>query len=866
MNLHKKALFIIITTFIILIGILYIISRELLLRSFSDLEKEYTKKHLYRTISAIEHETSSLDILLSGWAPRDDTYNFILDKNNTYIQKNLTTDSFTIQKINILIFTNNSGEIVYGKHFDLEKGKEVHDSDKLFEDLIKNYRILTEHKHIKSHIKGIVLMKDKPLLVASQPVITSNYKGPVRGALIVGRYLNSKELKLIENEVNLPVKLYALKDPCISPKIVKNLLQGKTDTVQILNNKIIAGYTVIMDIYKKPVFILKIDVKRDIYRHGEGSIIYFLVYFLLTGLIISFITIIILDKMIMSRLMKLNKTVNTIGKTGNLSDRLSETGTDEFSGLAQSINEMLKSIEDSQEELNKAVMNSITSQIAVLDRNGIITSVNDAWERFSRERKGEEDKSSDIGEHYIKVWESETGEFSTGKLKTLDGIGAVIKGESMYFSCEYQCELPSRTIWLLLNATPLAAKKGGTVISRMDITERKKAEENLIFMEKQLRQAQKLEAIGTLAGGIAHDFNNILSAIMGYTEMTLVFLVKEEGKLKNNLQKILKASRRAADLVSQILTFSRQSEHEKQIIEIKPVIKEVIKLLRATLPSTVEIRHKIDVYSDKILGDPTQIHQILMNLSTNAAYSMKDKGGTLEIILTEIEITESTKTSDLLPGSYIQLTVKDTGKGIDQKVLDKIFDPFFTTKPQGEGTGLGLSVVHGIVKSYEGSIEVTSKPGEGSTFNIYLPSVEGGDKKKTTGDLKIPPSGKGHILIVDDEEDIVYLTNQLLLLLGYEVTGKTGSKEALETFQREPGKFTLIITDYTMPHMTGIDLAREVIKIKPDIPIVLCTGFNDSITLDRVSAFGIREILFKPVNLNILGETINNILVKRAES
>ena len=577
-------------------------------------------------------------------------------------------------------------------------------------------------------------------------------------------------------------------------------------------------------------------------------------------MIISFITIIILDKLIMSRLIRLNKTVNTIGKTGNLSDRVSETGTDEFTGLAQSINEMLKSIEDSQEELNKAVMNSITSQIAVLDREGVITSVNDAWEKFSRERKGEENNSSDIGVHYIKVWESETGEFSTGKLKTLDGISEVIKGESMYFSCEYQCELPSRNIWLLLNATPLAAKKGGTVITRIDITERKKAEENLLFMEKQLRQAQKLEAIGTLAGGIAHDFNNILSAIMGYTEMTLVFLVKEEGKLKNNLQKILKASRRAADLVSQILTFSRQSEQEKQIIEIKPVIKEVIKLLRATLPSTVEIRDKIDVYSDKILGDPTQIHQILMNLCTNAAYAMKDKGGTLEIILTEIEITESTKTSDLAPDSYIKLTVKDTGKGINQEVLDKIFDPFFTTKPQGEGTGLGLSVVHGIVKSYGGTIEVTSKSGAGSTFNIYIPSVEGGDKKKTTGDLKIPPSGKGHILIVDDEEDIVYLTNQLLVLLGYEVTGKTSSKEALEVFRLEPEKFTLIITDYTMPYMTGIDLAREVIKIKPHIPVVLCTGFNDSLTLDKVSPFGIKEILFKPVNLTILGETIHNIL------
>ncbi|MEQ8170614.1 MAG: CHASE4 domain-containing protein [Candidatus Eremiobacterota bacterium] len=860
MNLRKKALFIIIITFIILIGILYIISRELLLRSFSDLEKEYTKKHLYRTINAIDHEASSLNILLSGWAPWDDTYNFIRNKNNTYIQRNLTADFFIMQKINIIIFTDTSGHVAYGKYFDLEKGKELHHKEKLFEDLIKNYRILTEHKDIRSHIEGIILFNKSPLLIASQPIVKSNYKGPIRGALIVGRYLNSKELKLIEKEINLPVKIYNLKDRDLPPEIVKHLLDEKTGRIQILNNKIIAGYTLLWDIYKKPVLILKVEAKRDIYRHGEGSIIYFLVYFLLTGLIISCITIIILDKLIMSRLIRLNQTVNTIGKTGNLSDRLSETGTDEFSGLAQSINEMLKSIEDSQEELNKAVMNSITSQIAVLDRNGLITSVNDAWEKFSRERKGEEENSSDIGEHYIKVWESETGEFNTGKLKTLDGISAVIKGETMYFSCEYQCELPSRTIWLLLNATPLAGKKGGTVISRMDITERKKAEENLIFMEKQLRQAQKLEAIGTLAGGIAHDFNNILSAIMGYTEMTLVFLVKEEGKLKNNLQKILKASRRAADLVSQILTFSRQSEHEKQIIEIKPVIKEVIKLLRATLPSTVEIRHKIDVFSDKILGDPTQIHQILMNLSTNAAYAMKDKGGTLEIILTEIEITESTRTSNLAPGSYIKLTVKDTGKGIEQEVLDKIFDPFFTTKPQGEGTGLGLSVVHGIVKSYEGFIEVTSNIGKGSTFDIYLPAVKGGDKKKTTGDLNIPPSGKGHILIVDDEEDIVYLTHQLLILLGYEVTGKTNSKEALEIFRLEPEKFTLIITDYTMPHMTGIDLAREAVKIKPRIPVILCTGFNDSITLDRVSAFGIREILFKPVNLNVLGETIHNIL------
>jgi PAS domain S-box-containing protein len=378
--------------------------------------------------------------------------------------------------------------------------------------------------------------------------------------------------------------------------------------------------------------------------------------------------------------------------------------------------------------------------------------------------------------------------------------------------------------------------------SIQDITDRK-------LLESQLRQAQKMEAIGTLAGGIAHDFNNILSAVLGYAEMA-----QREPKVSDRLmryhEQIYKAGGRAKDLVKQILAFSRQSDEELRPLAISPIIKEVLKLLRASLPSTIKIHHDIQSDPDTVIADPTQIHQILLNLCTNAAHAMSDGKGELIVSLSPVEINPrdaSNINHGLTPGMYLQLSVSDTGHGIDPGIMDRIFDPFFTTKKPGEGTGMGLSVVHGIVKSYNGAITVESKVGEGTTFHIYLPLLmETEGKSAVEAPVRII-GGKECILFVDDEEALVQLGKGMLSRLGYEVIGRTSSPEALELFRARPNRFDIVITDMTMPNMTGIELAREIMHIRPSVPVVLCTGFSEAITPEKAKAMGIKEFIMKPI-------------------
>jgi PAS domain S-box-containing protein len=392
-----------------------------------------------------------------------------------------------------------------------------------------------------------------------------------------------------------------------------------------------------------------------------------------------------------------------------------------------------------------------------------------------------------------------------------------------------------------------------------DISERKKTEEETRKLEAPLQQAQKMEAIGTLAGGIAHDFNNILSAVIGYTEMALV-KVSEETPIQHYLQDVLTAGHRAKDLVKQILTFSRQAEQEVQPVQVKLIVTEAIKLLRASLPATIKICRNIQ--SEKtVLADPTQIHQVLMNLCTNASYAMQEMGGILEISLTDVELDDDiiAKNTDIEPGPYLRLTVSDTGLGIPAEVMGRIFDPYFTTKVKGDGTGLGLAAVHGIVKDHGGAIKVYSEPGKGTTFHVYLPVTERKAKPTTKTDESLA-FGNELILFVDDEKPLVDLGKRMLEGYGYEVTARTSSIEALELFKVNSEKFDLVITDLTMPNMTGKELARKVLHVRPDIPVILCTGFSEMITEESKKALGIREFLMKPLTMHGLAGTVRKIL------
>ncbi|MGZ3598016.1 MAG: hybrid sensor histidine kinase/response regulator [Syntrophales bacterium] len=385
-------------------------------------------------------------------------------------------------------------------------------------------------------------------------------------------------------------------------------------------------------------------------------------------------------------------------------------------------------------------------------------------------------------------------------------------------------------------------------------------------LERELRQAHKMEAIGTLAGGIAHDFNNILMAIIGYTEMALYKMPEGTTPVRRDLEQVLKAGYRARDLVNQILTFSHQSDQERKVIDIVPTVKEALKLLRSSLPSTIEIRQDIAIPPEKgvILADPTQIHQVLMNLCTNAAHAMRDKGGILSVSLASVEAATYlvSRYPDLKPGPYVRLTVGDTGHGVDPSILERIFDPYFTTKGPGEGTGMGLAVVQGIVKRHGGMITVQSEIGKGTSFHLLFPRIEQEIAQEAMV-AEVLPRGRERILFVDDEKSLVDLGKGMLESLGYSVTIKTNSLEALETFRAQPDAFDLIITDVTMPGMTGIELAKELMAIRSDIPIILCTGFSELIDEKHAKEMGIREFVMKPFVIGKHAKAIRRVLEEK---
>jgi PAS domain S-box-containing protein len=399
----------------------------------------------------------------------------------------------------------------------------------------------------------------------------------------------------------------------------------------------------------------------------------------------------------------------------------------------------------------------------------------------------------------------------------------------------------------------------GLVGAMLDITDRKKAEQENALREKQLRQAQKMEAIGTLAGGIAHDFNNILSAIVGYTDVALYDL-PADAPIAGHLKKVLQAGDRARALVNQILAFSRATEQETRPVVVKFIVKEVLKLLLATLPSTIRIDADLRSCA-AIMADPTQIHQVIMNLCTNAAHAMKTRGGRLAISLAETSLDEDMPglLSGLTPGDYLKLEVGDTGTGIDPDNLERIFDPFFTTKKPGEGTGMGLSVVHGIVKDCGGAVLVHSVPGKGTTFETWLPIIESKECLPAPEESPLP-MGQEHILFLDDEPGLVDVGRQMLQLLGYRVTAINDSREALDRFQRAPHAFDLVITDMTMPGMTGDELSRRLLEIRSDIPIVICTGYSENIDADSIRSMGLAGLFYKPLIMKDLAHQIRSIL------
>jgi PAS domain S-box-containing protein len=429
-----------------------------------------------------------------------------------------------------------------------------------------------------------------------------------------------------------------------------------------------------------------------------------------------------------------------------------------------------------------------------------------------------------------------------------------LKGEEVLstYNCRF-IKKQNALVWVQISAVKTIWEgKAATLTFCRDITQ-------IRAVESRLQHAERMESIGTLAGGIAHDFNNILSAIFGYTELSLGD-VEKGTRLESNLHEIYNAGKRARDLVKQILAFARQSDEERKPIRVDIIAKDVLKLIRSTIPATIEV--KDDMRNNSvIIGNPSQIHQVFMNLCTNAAQAMEDAGGTLEVELMDIVLHDPVPPplSDLKSGNYLKITVSDNGPGIAPDIINSIFEPYFTTKGVGEGTGMGLALTHGIVESYEGKITVDSELGKGAVFSIYLPISASHEGRETYEDEKLP-HGVENILFVDDELPIANIGCLILKQLGYNVTKRTSSVEALALFRSKPDKFDAVITDMTMPNLTGDKMAVELMRIRSDIPVILCTGYSKKISDESVSKIGIKAFIYKPVVKADLAKTVRKVL------
>jgi PAS domain S-box-containing protein len=418
-----------------------------------------------------------------------------------------------------------------------------------------------------------------------------------------------------------------------------------------------------------------------------------------------------------------------------------------------------------------------------------------------------------------------------------------------------------RTILLEIEESPVKDENGKVILiagAARDITAGKRAEEEKEKLGAQLRQSQKMEAVGTLAGGIAHDFNNILSIILGNTELAIKD-VPEQHPARESIDEIRNACLRAKDVVRQLLSFGRKSELQLIPLDISTILRESLKLIRASMPSNIEVRHHFHKDIWTTLGDPTQINQILINLSTNAADAIGGAGGILDVSLENIEIAGQNPELNLEPGRYVKLTISDTGVGISAAHMDRIFDPYYTTKEVGRGTGMGLAVVHGIMETHRGKIKVSSQPAKGTAFEIFFRAIEETPVVEAR-ETETLPQGRETILFVDDEKAIVKLNRARLQGLGYQVSGTSDPLEALEMFRHKSIQFDLVITDMTMPQMMGDELAAELMKIRPDIPIILCTGFSGRISEEQALENGIRAFVMKPLDVRELAETIRKVL------
>ncbi|OGO01578.1 MAG: hypothetical protein A2Y59_04460 [Chloroflexi bacterium RBG_13_52_14] len=707
MTLRSKTLLIIGIALIGLIGIVYFTSSKLILNSFANLEEERTSEHVARVLNVLSEDISGIDTMTNDWAAWDDTYAFIEDGNQKYIDTNPTDDSFAGLRLNVMLFINSSGDLVYGKAFDLNDEQEIPIPQSLMAELDTNSYLLS-HSTPDSSIEGILSLSEGLMLIASEPILTSDGEGPIRGTLLMGRYLDDAEVAKLAEITRLSVDIRQPDEselPSNFESVYSLLLEGEEILVRPTEDGLIAGYALINDVYQKPAIILTVDMPRSIFQQGENTLHYFLYGLIGIGLVFFTIVLVLLGRLVLSPLSRLKTDVSAVAERGDPSLRMLETGKDELSKLAVDINRMLEALEQSRETLRQserqyaALVASLTDAVLKIKESMIVWCNDKVEEIYGYKR--EELLGREISIIYP---ESANPEFLKRASNTIKREGffsdicRVRKKNGDMVDLEYIISLIPGT-----NPVELVA------VVR-DITERKRAELERQKLEEQLNITSRLAAIGELAAGVAHELNNPLAAIQGFAQL---LTVKDDldGTTKKQVETIHKEARRAAKITQGLLSFAREHKPDKHLISVNEVVVSTLDMCAYGIKANnIDLVVELAPDLPKTMADFQQMQQVFLNIINNAEQAMMEAHGKGKLLVKTLEVDD-----------MIRIVFTDDGPGISEQNLKKIFQPFFTTKDVGKGTGLGLSVCYGIVESHHGHIYAESKLSEGATFVVEIP-------------------------------------------------------------------------------------------------------------------------------------------------
>ena len=848
-SLRSKTLVIVLAAVIGLVGGLYVLSRAVLMRGFSRLEDDFAKQNLARASSAISNEIETIQHNAEQYADLDQTYAYMRGGKPESVRTEFPSRTFEQLRVNFIVVLDNQGRKVFSNGFSLAAMAPKPVPIDLYSHLQPG-SVLVGGPQRANDVDGIVMLSSGPVLIDSSAILMSNSQGPSAGRLIMGRFLDADETVRLGGMTHMPVDIARLDRTGQSDdfRAAANTISVQDPIlVHPYQNGQLAAYQELSDLDGRPVAILRVLLPRTIYQEGQNSLLQFLLLLLAAGFGFGAVTLYMLERFVVSRVASLSDSITQIGASGDLGARLRVSGHDELANLGDTINSMLEDLErvqnERQEERTRlgVMVEKIPAVLWTSNAEARVTSAMGA----GLEGIGFPGREA-VGVPLSVFFGSDDPHHPANQAHR-----KALLGDSMAFDATWKDQRFEAHVQPLRDAEGVIQ---GVIGVALDVTDRER-------LTDQLRQSQKMQTIGELAGGVAHDFNNLLMVVKGHAQLLLDKLA-DTSPLRASVQQVEKAADRAAALTRQLLAFSRKQVLQPRVLDMNEVVAGMIRMFSRVIGENIEMAFLPGGNLSRVKADPAQIEQVLLNLVVNARDAMPD-GGRLTIETSNVVLDRgyAATHASVEPGSYVMLSVTDTGCGMDDKTKSRIFEPFFTTKGPGKGTGLGLATVYGVVKQSGGYVYVYSEVNHGTTFKIYLPQVHAEpDKLASDTDPRGHARGTETILFVEDEQSVRDLVREFLGATGYCVLEAADGLQAQKVAASHPGPIHLLVTDVVMPHLSGPELATQLAKQRPEIKVLFISGYTD----DTVFRHGVLEggvaFLQKPFNLKALAEKIREVI------